>query len=315
MGEADMKLYGKEVAKEIIKCRHDEFIFKKSGVFPKDDRPSSDPEFDACNWRFACELGGQDGQKLRKKPGLPIPFNKNVLAAFFLHGRGWYVRDFFGAWDDGPYDAAFVKIDHLERGEVKEVVTGAFRALRDAESIVGKFDDTLARMALEIDDAFWNAAPSKRTAEMLEALRIAHKRADEAESVWIKKMVNQLLTVATLPIVDSHPVAQVQTVEALTVQHITSAAPLTTVVHSTKTRRDTLTPVIELAQSQCRTSTDTAEVWGVLLVLAERKTAPLIGATEDGLQYLKDGTAANFTRNSLRLRLARQAPITAAKRR
>jgi hypothetical protein len=54
-------------------------------------------------------------------------------------------------------------------------------------------------MALEIDDAFWNAAPSKRTAEMLEALRMAYKKADEAESVWRKKMVNQLLPVAIMP--------------------------------------------------------------------------------------------------------------------
>jgi hypothetical protein len=42
-----------------------------------------------------------------------------------------------------------------------------------------------------------------------------------------------------------------------------------------------------------------------LLVLAEKRTAPLIGATEDGLQYLKGGTAEIFTRKSLGKRLAR----------
>lgn len=83
------------------------------------------------------------------------------------------------------------------------------------------------------------------------------------------------------------------------------AAGTSGVTHSTKVRRDTLTPVIELAQKQCVNSKDTAEVWAALLVLAEKRSAPLIGATEDGLQYLKNGAAANFTRNSLGKRLAR----------
>lgn len=82
-------------------------------------------------------------------------------------------------------------------------------------------------------------------------------------------------------------------------------APLKTIFHSTKTRRDSLTPVIELAQKQCKNQNDTAEVWAALLVLAEKKTGLLIGATEDGLQYLKDGTAANFNREALRKRLTR----------
>ena len=82
-------------------------------------------------------------------------------------------------------------------------------------------------------------------------------------------------------------------------------APLNKIVHSTKTRRDTLKPVIEQAQKQCSDPQDTAAVWAALLVLADKRTAPLIGATEDGLQYLKNGTAANFNRDALRKRLGR----------
>ncbi len=63
--------------------------------------------------------------------------------------------------------------------------------------------------------------------------------------------------------------------------------------------------MIELAQKQCSDPLDTAEVWAALLVLAERKTPPLIGATEDGLQYLKNGTAASLNREALRKRLGR----------
>ncbi len=76
------------------------------------------------------------------------------------------------------------------------------------------------------------------------------------------------------------------------------------VIHSTKARRNTLTPVIELAQSQCRNPQDTAEVWAALLVLAELKHPPLRGATEDGVQYLKRGEVAFLTRDALRKRLA-----------
>ena len=81
---------------------------------------------------------------------------------------------------------------------------------------------------------------------------------------------------------------------------------LEVVRNSTKPkRRDILTPVIEMAQKTCNAPNDTAAVWGVLQVLAEKKQGPLIGSTEDGLQYLEGGTAKIFNRDSLRKRLAR----------
>jgi hypothetical protein len=88
-------------------------------------------------------------------------------------------------------------------------------------------------------------------------------------------------------------------------QNTTTPAPVNVAVQSTKTRRDELTPVIEHAQSQCRNPKDTAEVWACLQVLAEHKSAPLIGATEDGLQYLKHGTVERLSRDALSKRLAR----------
>lgn len=74
---------------------------------------------------------------------------------------------------------------------------------------------------------------------------------------------------------------------------------------TTPTRRDSLTPAIEQAQAQCKDPKDTAAVWAVLQVMAEQKHPPLIGATEDGLQYLKNGNGAIFNRDALRKRLAR----------
>lgn len=107
-------------------------------------------------------------------------------------------------------------------------------------------------------------------------------------------------------------VASVAVIEATvappdaTVVDVSASKPAAsgTVTHSTKApRRYNLTPVIELAQSKCRNPTDTAEVWAQLQVLAENKTAPLIGATDDGLQYLNKGIAAIFKRDALNKRL------------
>jgi hypothetical protein len=78
------------------------------------------------------------------------------------------------------------------------------------------------------------------------------------------------------------------------------------VQRSTKdTRRDLLSPVIEDAQARCRDRWDLAEVWAQLLVSAEQRTAPLLGATEKGIQYLKDGEAAELSLRALRERLKR----------
>lgn len=302
-----MKPYKKEVAKVIIKCRKDEFIVKKTGVFPKDDRPSSASEFEACTWRPACELAGQAGQNLRKKPGLPIPFNENDLAAFFMHGWGWFAREFFGSWEDGPDDAAFDGIYHLERGEVEDAVRGAFDAYRTAERVVGPYDKTYSEKIQELEN---QCGPWLDAQEARERIKQAHRDADEYEAAWRKKMANQLLAGAgstvTIVAVEELPLPQAQTATTAPVVAASDGpAPLTTFIHSSKARRNTLTPVIEMAQKQCSDQRDTAAVWGALQVLAENRTAPLIGATEDGLQYLKNGTAAILTREALRKRLGR----------
>nr|WP_319563753.1 hypothetical protein [uncultured Rhodoferax sp.] len=87
------------------------------------------------------------------------------------------------------------------------------------------------------------------------------------------------------------------------------------ITHSTKAkRRDSLSPVIEQAQLKCHDPQDVAEVWAVLLTFAEEKIPPLRGATEDGLQFLKDGNIAYFDREALRKRLDRQTPLIASNR-
>ena len=122
--------------------------------------------------------------------------------------------------------------------------------------------------------------------------------------VQLPDVVAYLAEYGIAAVIDTAP-AQEATTHAPVVVVNDGPAQLKTIIHSTKVRRDYLTPVIELAQKQCTNPRDTAAVWAALLVLAEKKEAPLIGATEDGLQYYKGGEAAIFTRKALGQRLAR----------
>ena len=74
--------------------------------------------------------------------------------------------------------------------------------------------------------------------------------------------------------------------------------------HSTKRRRrDSLDPVIELAQSKCIDPRDTAQVFAQMEVLAQAEYAPLLAATTDGLKYTKNGSDAYLKRDALDKRL------------
>lgn len=80
----------------------------------------------------------------------------------------------------------------------------------------------------------------------------------------------------------------------------------------TRTRRDVLTPIIENARRRCKDPDDWSDVWAHLSRMAEEKEALLLGTTEDGIQYLDDGTAKIFTKAALRKRLGRSAGKKAA---
>jgi hypothetical protein len=86
---------------------------------------------------------------------------------------------------------------------------------------------------------------------------------------------------------DAHPTSQIVRFAALT-------------------RRDILSPVIEHAASLCRNGSDVAELWVKLRTLAREKTAPLIGVTDMGIQYLDvNDMPKEFTVKALRARLRR----------
>lgn len=77
-------------------------------------------------------------------------------------------------------------------------------------------------------------------------------------------------------------------------------------VVSTKTRRDTLTPIIEKAQNRCTDRYDVAAVWGQLAVMAKNQEDLLFGATEEGIQWWDGGEPAILKRQTLAARIRRQ---------
>lgn len=78
-------------------------------------------------------------------------------------------------------------------------------------------------------------------------------------------------------------------------------------VHSTKDkRRGLLDPVIDEAQSQCADQWDVSAVWLRLLELAKQQRTPLVGATDEGLQYTNGEGIAYLTREALGQRITRR---------
>lgn len=85
--------------------------------------------------------------------------------------------------------------------------------------------------------------------------------------------------------------------------------------HPAKKRRDSIDPVIELVQTRCRNTQDTAEVWGQMVALADDRHPPFLMSSEKGLQYSKKGINAYFTRDALDKRLHPDKRATPGKRR
>lgn len=85
------------------------------------------------------------------------------------------------------------------------------------------------------------------------------------------------------------------------------------VTHSKKMRRDSLTPVIELAQTKCRNPLDAAEVWTSLMVLANDEQGPLLGMRGKNIGYMTGDENKEFTRKALGARLARKGSLRPAK--
>jgi hypothetical protein len=278
------------------------WLIDDRGIWPKAEwNPAlgtgSRINFEFDSWRPAVMFANDSlPQAPGDLPALPFPFDAKDLASFMLYGFGALVADHYGDWENGPNPERIDDLNPLDfsRRAVKE----AFEAYREAQRIVDPYPLELDAKA-DSERKAWNDADSdtdKETkAERGLEMEATAAEAKAAQGKWLKDMVRELIQSAPAK----------TTTKAAPPVVASDCNALSVFGHSTKTRRNGLTPVIEQAQRACKDPTDTAEVWATLQVLAEKRTPPLIGATEDGLQYLKNGSAASFTRDALRKRLAR----------
>ena len=71
-----------------------------------------------------------------------------------------------------------------------------------------------------------------------------------------------------------------------------------------RTRRDLMIPAIEAAQRECTDSYDAAEVWTVLTRMAKEKRGPMLGVTQEGIQWTNSEDELDiFSRKNLGDRL------------
>lgn len=85
-----------------------------------------------------------------------------------------------------------------------------------------------------------------------------------------------------------------------------SPAPLTTGSPSKAKRRTLLSPLIDAAQAACPDPYNTPSVWSKLREMAVAKTAPFIGATDEGLQWIDENDQPKYlSLKNLRDRLRR----------
>ncbi len=184
-----MGTYGKEVAEKIIGSRICEFDVSDDGIRPKLVSVEK-AEFDQLNnWVPLCELDDDDGPDPEIAPALPFHFAANHLAAWMLHGVGYFIREQYGDWADGPDTQALSKLG-VQATKAKQALKRAFNAYRTAERVVGPYDTTYSEKIQELEKQYgsWPDAQDAR-----EQIKQAHRDADDYEAAWRKKMVNHLL--------------------------------------------------------------------------------------------------------------------------
>ncbi len=205
-----MKPYSKEVAEKIIGERICEFDVSDDGIRPRLVSVEN-AEFDQLiNWSPLCELDDDDGPNPEIAPALPFPFAANHLAALMVHGGGYFVREQYGDWSDGPDPQSILKLG-VQATKAKQALKRAFDAYRSAANIVGPCDTTYSEKIQQLEKQY-GAWPDAQDAR--DKIEQVHREADAYEAAWRKKIVHQLLAVVVEPAPQAAPAQQAETVPA-----------------------------------------------------------------------------------------------------
>ena len=259
---------------------------------------------------------------LREMQGRPEPDKKDLaLATFFAEPRkaltpqeqadqhrGWYdetmgADHWFSLADVDPARAAMLLCQFNPHGSwsLAEQVTNDETGPLDLVKLREQFE------------ALGRTEPRSRT--LADWLGIANKLKLKHHS-WIDTYVAAAGIKATETLGAPTEAVSAQTPSAEPASTGVNLSREAITLHSTKgQRRNLLTPVIEAAQRDCGDPKDTDQVFAMLAAMAEKKVAPLLGATERGIQYLKNGEAGSLSRDALHKRLHPETRGNPAKRR
>lgn len=188
------------------------FLIDDHGVRIKEPSASCGLE-----WHPLCELMAPGSPNPLDEPWLPFPFSARQLAALMSNGWGYFIREKYGDWGDGPDQNELASIGVLG-GKGREALAAAYEAHRHAVAMAPKLDEGLAvadqdlvaqydraredAMSLEqlrepgiSDDEYTErlGRVNESVRSLAEQLSQARKAANDAESTWRRDVVQHLL--------------------------------------------------------------------------------------------------------------------------
>ena len=140
---------------------NDHFVVDEKGVWVNTDLYApGEPGGDAMLWHPLVEVDEVGSLDPSSNPSLPFPFSARQLAAFLLDGVGFFIREGYGEWEDGP-DEVLLSGLGIQATKAKEAMRAAYAAYRQVEKTVGSLNDSAASTAEELLKKYneaWNAA-------------------------------------------------------------------------------------------------------------------------------------------------------------
>lgn len=144
MNTGDPKTYSRSVFEAILAGLGTGDPFRAKYVL--DDhgaRVDKDYWVDDLAWHPLCEIMAPGSPNPLDEPWLSFPFTDRQLAALMADGWGYFIREKYGEWDEGPDEAELRSIGMLG-GKAREAITAAYQAYRDAVELAPKLDRDLA---------------------------------------------------------------------------------------------------------------------------------------------------------------------------
>jgi hypothetical protein len=125
------------------------------------------PESDrSLAWHPRCETLNSGGPDPLTSPWLPFPFSARDLAAWMVDGWGYFIREKYGDWQDGPDEYELLSIGLLG-GKAKDALRGAYAAYRHADEMTPRLDGSLEDEARELTEQYNTAREEAMAREEL----------------------------------------------------------------------------------------------------------------------------------------------------